>query len=398
MQSPEKRQRNIDRSQSLGYGFDTNWNGSYWQGPTQSDWVYSERSSIADSGGHYGYPNFPPVGNVGGAVNIISTVTNRGVKNIGECYFGTGTWGYKGSVVCWANPVSLATYQSPDAWGPDAYAKMKPTKPSMEGWNALYELKDLPMMLKQRFLQNGLSSIGDYYLALKFGWEPLLRDVRNMVQTQQTMQKRLKQLLRDNGKPVRMRRELAHSTTEPLVSSGTSYGNISPGFGSTGFYRKQGLWTSTEYTTNRVWASARMRYWLPGGPRDIAWKRSMMFRLYGLRPSPRAVYNMIPWSWLVDWFTNAGSCLENMDAGVADRLAYDYCYVMREWQSVRLMTGAAHLYHKGGSPYDIELSSTSVATSRGRGYGDPFGWASKESDLSSTQWAILGALGLSRLR
>jgi len=211
------------------------------------------------------------------------------------------------------------------------------------------------------------------------------------------MQKKLAQLLRDNGKPVRRRVTLADSTTNPSHSSGLSYGNVTPGFVSQ-FYRKAGRWTQTDYTQDRVWASCRARYWLPDGPRDIAWKRRMIAALYGLNPTPSVIYNMIPWTWLIDWFSNTGDMISNMDAGVADRLAYDYCYVMREYSVIRKMTGEAHFWHPNQVPCDVSVSSETIAVSKQRGPGDPFGWNTPQDSLSSMQLSILGALGMSRLR
>jgi len=106
---------------------------------------------------------------------------------------------------------------------------------------------------------------------------------------------------------------------------------------------------------------------------------------------------MIPWSWLVDWFSNTGDILENLDAGVAERLAADYAYVMREYQLTVEQYVSATFKTMGGGTIDVNLQSQSFKFSKYRTPISPFGWNVKESDLSMTQLSILGALGLSRL-
>lgn len=121
-------------------------------------------------------------------------------------------------------------------------------------------------------------------------------------------------------------------------------------------------------------------------------------RLYGLRPSPSVVYNAVPWSWLVDWFTNLGHVIENVEPGVADRLAADYFYVMRKRSRVKTREASGTFYRSpDGSPVSIHVSQVAASVSKTRISGSPFGFDVKQEDLNGTQLAILGALGLSRI-
>jgi hypothetical protein len=270
---------------------------------------------------------------------------------------------------------------------------MKPAQPKMDLLNSIYELKDLPGMLKQRFTPD-LMGAGNYWLSLQFGWLPLLRDVRNFVNTQRTAQQTLAQLLRDNGKPVRRRVQLLDDSTS-TITTGTSFGFHPIQAGN---YSKNPRWTQTRTESDRVWASARFRYWLPPGPRDVEWTNSMLRRIYGLHLRPSVVYNAIPWSWLVDWFSNVGAVVSNLDAGVADRLAADYIYLMRE-RKVSYKRESFSEFYGGDSKTTFPFSSSaySEALTQSRVLGNPFGISLSEESLSAMQWSILGALGLSRL-
>lgn len=287
-----------------------------------------------------------------------------------------------------------------DAWGPEAYSRLKPTNPSFAGLNSLYELKDLPGMLRLR-LKNGLvKGSSDSYLNGAFGWAPLLNDIRRLVELQQKIQRRLEWLKRNNGKPIRREVTLLEDTTTtgPTIYGTPSHGHFWPIIGSANWAGNQYAYLSS-VTYTKIWASARFRYWLPPGPRDIEWDRNMLRRLYGISVTPSVVYNMIPWSWLIDWFTNLGDIIANLDSGVADRLAADYLYLMGTVERISRLDVTGNLYlDRTSGPMAISASTTNTFKHKKRIKGDPFGFNTNPSSLTVWQLSILGALGLSRLR
>jgi hypothetical protein len=275
---------------------------------------------------------------------------------------------------------------------------MKPDKPDMNGLNAIYELKDVPDMLRQAFTAKGLDGIEDYYLALKFGWEALLGDVRNFVLTHINAQERLKQLLRDEGKPVRRKLTLSNSGQQ-VNSQSEGTGNVlGPSF-VTYFYRKDGIYSIRNSTSDTIWGSARFRYWLPGGPRDVQWTNALKAKIFGFKPTPATVYRAIPWTWLIDWFVNLGDMIDNLETTLVDRLAADYFYVMRQRESRReTFVTQFHYAYPSLRPVDVSVQSWSASGSKCRMAGDPFGWGTQTNTLNATKLSILGALGLSKIR
>lgn len=348
--------------------------------------------------GHYGFPNFPPDRNCGGAFRCLSRKANIGWVSVGDIWRGGAhNSSYVGSM---AASMGLPGYGDdvfllPDSYGAEAYDRMKPTKPDFSVLNYLFELKDVPSMLRAR--HEKLSDIGSYYLALKFGWEPLLRDLRNLFTFQQRAQKHLAQLIRDNGRSVRRRVNLFDRELSSTQNSGSSYGVIAP-IVDTWFFQEEPKFTDKVVEYDRCWASGRFKYHLPPGPRDVNWNRRMVGRLFGATPSPAVLWNAIPYSWLIDWFTNAGHVISNMDAGVADRLAADYCYIMREYGLRTSREVEFVVARKSGQK--IRMTSTSLGTTRymTRVPGSPFGFNISEESLTGMQLSILGALGLSKLR
>jgi hypothetical protein len=363
------------------------WKTELWEGDT----------------GHWGYPDFPPDRDCGGNFGL------QGLKKVnpwikipkiirpGAPYKET----YEGYVTPDLDILGFVGggwLADPSSWGASAYNRMRPDKPSFQGLNALYELKDVPGMLKQRFTPD-LRGAGNYWLALKFGWEPLLRDCRNLVTTQMGAQDRLKQLIRDNGRPVRRKIMLE----DVILSQGYKDVYTYPVAGMypilpTQFYVGQSVTKLNLYDYRRTWASAQFRYWLPEGPRDIVWTARMLGRIFGLNPTPSVVYNAMPWSWLVDWFTSAGDVVANMSAGVADRLAADYYYLMQERGAYSERESQCTFMREADmQPITVSGKASENWYHKRRVRGDPFGLNTSPNNLSGMQLSILGALGLSRL-
>lgn len=348
--------------------------------------------------GHYGYPDFPPNRDCGGAFRMISREQHLGWSGVGTIYRGgPANTSYEGSVA--ANlgmPDTIINgFREPDGYGAEAFDKMKPTKPDFNALNFLYEFKDIPQMLRARHQK--LADIGSYYLALKFGWEPLLKDIVNLVNVQRGAQDRLKQLIRDNGRSVRRRVTLFDNVLNKQVITGSGYGAITPIL-DTWFYDYPPTFTDRHTHSDRCWASGRFKYHLPPGPRDVNWTGKMLRKIYGVNPSPAVLWNAIPYTWLIDWFSNAGHIIANMDAGVADRLAADYCYIMREHKIVSSREATAYFHTEDGRPVSVTSTSHGHVSYKTRVPGSPFGFNISENSLTGMQLSILGALGLSRLR
>jgi len=353
--------------------------------------------------GHYGYPNFPSTGNVGGNFDCIVYKEEYNPSGPVELRRFTDTsqpgykLGYSGRLAA-PPPGSVldATIAKPDAAGrfAEAWNKMKPTKPDMSLANALVELRELPRQLQQRFTRDLLGA-SNFWVALQFGWLPLLRDVRKFVDIQRNGQKRLKQLIRDNGRSVRRRITLLDETQPFGVTSGTTYSAFTNQFVTqmyytTPQYRAQGMIYS------RCWASAKFRYWLPPGPRDVEWTKKMMRRIYGSYVSPSVVYNAIPWTWLIDWFSSVGDLVEATDMGVADRLAADYFYVMYETGRWRETHSWGTFRGVQGQRVRVDAFTKNSRVRKTRYQGNPFGLPAGKVPTNPMQLSILAALGYSR--
>lgn len=128
-----------------------------------------------------------------------------------------------------------------------------------------------------------------------------------------------------------------------------------------------------------------------------------ILRSLGLIDDPTLVWELIPWSWLVDWCTNIGNSLTNAHvySPLNGKHAVDYAYVttqftktvevqvdsfVKQWNNTNVITEFTPLRKKG--------YSVSVARTRDR--ATPFGFGTQLASISAGQFAILVALGLAK--
>lgn len=333
----------------------------------------------------------------------------------------TYTGGYQdyGSPFGWDNPTS--TFAAMASCGATAYKKLRPDLPDFSLAQSVLEMKDavLPMknairgFLKREAAVNAarkaagrstLSKTGQWWLAIQFGWLPVLSDILKYIQAQKSAQGRLDKLIRDEGKPVRRRRDLP----EFSYSDGPYYGQVhysgpyadgvTPSFVTSGYGKGKASMSITTSTVQKVWCEGMFRWWLPDGPRTVEWHRRLLSRNTSTQLTPGVVYNLIPWTWLLDYFTNVGDFVDNTSQGMTDRLVADWVYVLMErtWKSERVIVQHVNTSEGGGSSAATIKGSLTIS-SKSRYAGSPFGFGVKESSLSPMQLSILGALGLSRL-
>jgi hypothetical protein len=113
----------------------------------------------------------------------------------------------------------------------------------------------------------------------------------------------------------------------------------------------------------------------------------------GTRLTPDVLWNLAPWSWLVDWFGNVGDVSSNATALSNDNLVMRYGYLTKKVSVTYSYTcpDVRSNGHKLGS-----VTTGLINTSLERRRATPYGFGIDLNGLSVAQWAILGALGLTK--
>jgi hypothetical protein len=289
-----------------------------------------------------------------------------------------------------------------------------PVIPFTRGWKPVFQhvvgaarrvpLQRLPRILRQDLAR--FQPLGSEYLNVVFGWKPLLNDLRKMYYLWQELDKRLAQIVRENGRNIRRKATISDDVTTSQTSQayGFAYANV---LGSPPNYFDSGksLYTVTTTTKTRLWFSGSYHYYIP----DVGssqWTQRATRALFGLNPTPSLLWEVMPWSWLIDYFGNMGDVISNMSPNAVDNLTLRYSFTMKhvttrtDWQCQTSHEGKNIQAGPFGSvwgPCDFNFTSTEEVDTKLRfGGGNPFGFGVKLSSLSAGQLGILAALGLSR--
>jgi len=295
-----------------------------------------------------------------------------------------------------------------DPLGATAISSCAPTNPNSSLAVALGEVRRdgipaLPGISTWRKRTAIAKAAGSEYLNYVFGWLPLVSEVDDVASSTRNSRDILKQYQRDSGRNVRREFEFpiekSEYTTElgdywPAASSQNQQTFLFPWSSAFGPIP---LTQSVKIQTRR-WFSGAFTHTLPD--RGDAW--SGVFRagseadkLYGITPTPDVLWELTPWSWAIDWFSNTGDVINNASQFAIQGLVMRYGYIMEE-KSVKITN---QFGSKIVSPFLNSASippSTIELISKTRAAANPFGFGLTWDGLSSTQVAIAAALGITR--
>jgi hypothetical protein len=299
---------------------------------------------------------------------------------------------------------------------PEVYPKLRPRLERAGLGVSGFELRELPRML--RTTAAGFSDIwrriggnrstpimtpkktGDHFLNVNFGWIPFVSDIRRMIKTYENQGRYLSRIIRQNGEWHR--RKWVHAEEEQFIElgSGTGYAVIPSGPLFDKMTTPDGLgrrayWTMTLQFKKRVWSEGSFKYYRPEFDEALPGFHSQMAHLkrlttlYGLRVTPTVVYNVTPWTWLIDYFSNAGDGIDLItDIGV-DSIVARYIYLMYHYE--RFVTLKQVINFKSGA---VAMTwNRKISTKLRREADTPYGFG-LTGQLSPRQMGILLALGL----
>jgi hypothetical protein len=208
---------------------------------------------------------------------------------------------------------------------------------------------------------------------------PAWRDVRSFREANAKADEFLTRLERRSGKYNRRRYTLLDTRDVVETTLSTSASSTLDLSGNP--YRKNPL-RRTTVTTERVWFSGAFTYLYQRTPEQNEFFRRIREArdVYGLDLSIEVAWNLLPYSWLVDWYANIGDVAHNLTRFSQDGLTMRYGYIMRHKR-------IEYIYTYGPSSF------TTVAEVKQRRGASPFGFGVDPASLSDRQWAILAALG-----
>lgn len=196
--------------------------------------------------------------------------------------------------------VSFTFYSDPafdvNLWKTKALAQTYFPSTTIDPYLFIYEAREIPMMLYEAYRilsgRASVSDIVDVQLALNFGWGPLYRDLRTLV---------------DLGLYVARVHEALASTIERVqegLGTYTGQQTITAGTGISSVTHSLTL----EHKT-KVWFQSR---WVPDPVPKLATDKIRAFHaaMSNLHSTALTVWNALPWSFLIDYFLNISTVLE----------------------------------------------------------------------------------------
>lgn len=233
---------------------------------------------------------------------------------------------------------------------------------------------------------------GDAYLNSTFAWQPIIRDFEFLIRTCLGLTDVL------YGGDFRRTRQTP-PVTYP-ISWKASRAGLFPGFGvsSTYFQEKPAGSLLSEGTysydtrLNAKFSKAKPTI----GTYSFIDSAQDVLRTLGIW-SPSLGWDILPYSWLVDWFFHIGRAFENASTYSTGNGTYhvNYAYATQKTTSVIWWQGGQKY---SGSDYVKWQAGSQVVTTLFRQRATPWGFGIDLSKLSQSQWQILIALGLAKAR
>jgi hypothetical protein len=298
-----------------------------------------------------------------------------------------------------------------DSFAQQAYARVAPTSVVFDAGQFLGELREGLPRLASETLKSGLKfykGLGSDYLNVEFGWKPFVNDIVNAGKALFGATSEL----RANGERVH------RQYSQPLItqSASASYSRtLTIGIGNRGLLSTAaataaglpiqvtgtsgGTASATYQKTRSVkrWFEGEFSSFYPLGfdPSDYFQKLN---QLISIKLDPKTLWELAPWSWLVDWNLRIGDSIAANQMVANDLLVMHYGYAM---EHTVYTTEVSWRRTADGTYVKLPASGRMFAatSTKRRIRANPYGFRTGGmSSLTGGQQAILGALGLTKLK
>jgi len=148
------------------------------------------------------------------------------------------------------------------------------------------------------------SKVPGEYLSFHFGWKQLYKDVTDLLAQPKRLSKKLNFLISKSGKPTTLRLSRKFVSGESDVS---------------GFDYEWSRWDfDPRHIQSRIERESELRLVINttfdfAPVNNAQFKDQKFYELLGIEPRITDFYNLVPWTWLFDWFTGFGGYVECID-------------------------------------------------------------------------------------
>lgn len=292
--------------------------------------------------------------------------------------------------------IDVAPLAPPNGWYLTVIAKTNPSRGELYATELVQDLIEIPRQLrdlwkvfthpKTLFTPKG---VANNYLGVKFGWLPLIDDVHKLLDLQTLVTKRAQELAQlHSGRGLRRRVKLGSDTKAGAFHTDFALNGVSTGVSlfHDMFCQKKSWGTIRWYPTQPP----------PYHPQDARMINDIRRQVLGLTPEGLAygLWKVIPWTWLIGWFTNIGDYL----LAFSNTVPAEHSKACFMSESIVIVSGTEAKPLGNAQIIKIDPSGTALRTIKTRtvssyvlpGVNMPF--------LGVSQLSVLAALGTQRLR
>lgn len=332
-------------------------------------------------------------------------------------------------IVAWPNPDNLLGAMPSEVEQADLAAPLMrrsvPERPAFNLTRFIGELRDAPAMFRAAaYRPQNLREAGGSYLNFVFGIKPTVSDLQRMAETVVRLDPYLKGYVREervriSRKSQRTLTTYQNSSRSTASGNGAFFSSLVPttdrsglgitvreggtGFGSSGTPYSNAVRDLDFYVsaTRTLRVFGTFQYFIPRPAglmgRLKAAHRGAQRALGGGLDAP-TLWELTPWTWLVDWFADVGGLLRYQQAVADNQMVALRQGSLLEDTVTGLVSSGGYYSKAPGSA--LNLSGGGYATSveykrQRRRSGSPYSM-SLQTTFSSQQWAILAALGMAR--
>jgi len=289
------------------------------------------------------------------------------------------------------NPFQISGASALDSDGTFAINQCRPTTPAVDLATSVAEF----VSEGGRFasIPGTGGSLGDEWLNYSLAISPNIGTVHDLRSAMEHQEKLISQYERDAGRLIRRRfdpdfwlEKDARSVTQTnVLPMSWDAGNI----GALSIVSGRGTQTSIQKITRHRWFSGAFTYPLP----DKGWRRTLqeLDHVYGFTPGVDTAWELVPFSFVADYFTNLGDVFSNLDSFAEDGLVMPYGYIMQRKIFEADVRWNGPIW-AGSTTKNVELTAHVEVDVRQRRAATPFGFGFSWSDITPRQVATLAAL------
>lgn len=277
-----------------------------------------------------------------------------------------------------------------------ALANMNPNRPDADLGVSILELRELPELLRDstdilrrlegKLPPNNIKRTAKAHVIASFGIQPIIRDLLTLMDFAKAVNRREKYLRELSSGFKRVKRKLTEEAWDGIAPSQT------PWHPTVDEQTSTNKCTVSCHATRTYWFTARAKLQQALTEREI--KNLSAAITYGLHTiTAKQLWELVPWSWLLDWFATTGTILAAYRGGLK-----------WQWEGLNIMYKTTYYmtmyFPNPRSGFTITpLNPNAKAVTKERVTPVLFGlpvW--RMPYLTAGQWSILSSLAVLRIR